>query len=80
MRTLTIKVDDNSLVGKRFVDFLSTLDFVSIASSRKKEKALECESEYTALDFLKEYSGAFKSLNDFDYDAAKYERLSEKYK
>ncbi|MDR0793615.1 MAG: hypothetical protein LBE82_09935 [Chitinophagaceae bacterium] len=44
MTTITIKIDDNTLSGKRFLGFLETLGFVSIVSNNKKtgiDKALE---------------------------------------
>jgi hypothetical protein len=44
MTTITIEVDDHTLAGKRFLEFLETLGFVSVVSSNKAsglDKALE---------------------------------------
>jgi hypothetical protein len=82
MRTITIELDDKSLAGKRFLSFLKTLGYVSVVSKRSKKKPYLSQKKktYTALDFLNEWSGAFKNINDEDIDKVKYDYLIQKHK
>jgi hypothetical protein len=44
-----------------------------------KEKEPHDKEKYSALDFLEEWSGAFK-INEEDLNQAKYEYLTDKYR
>jgi len=39
MSTLTVNIDDQTLAGERFIEFLKTLSFVSIVSQKSRTKS-----------------------------------------
>ncbi|WP_055431179.1 hypothetical protein [Candidatus Symbiothrix dinenymphae] len=45
-----------------------------------KPQPVKKEKEYSALDFVRDWTGIFKNMTDEELDNAKYEYLMEKHK
>jgi hypothetical protein len=71
------KISNEGIISLPFEPQLFNMDVELIIVP--KEKTIRKKDKYTALDFLKEWSGAFKD-NDDEINDARYEYLMEKYK
>ena len=73
------QVSGNGVISLPFVPpRLFNTDVEIIIFPKPKEKARE-EEEYTANDFLRDWTGILKDMSDEELENAKYEYLMEKH-
>ena len=73
------QVSGNGVISLPYAPGLFNTEVEIIIFPKSKEKAREKE-EYTANDFLRDWTGILKDMSDEELENARYEYLMEKHK